>query len=115
MKNLFRQARSELRLLPLMLGKLAGGTVAALGTAAAVVMASNRPGTSPADALPYVAAAVAGIVIFAFSTRMLARRLKNGVPDDAPPSASSRTSLISWFVLILLAAGFLLFAFLLGR
>lgn len=115
MRDLFRQTRSEIRLLPFMLGKLAGGTMAALGTAAAVVMLSNRPGTTPADALPYAVAAVAGIAIFAFSSRMLARRLKTGAPDDAPPSASPRMSLISWLALLLLAAGFLLVAFLLGR
>jgi hypothetical protein len=115
MRDLLRQARSELRLLPFMLGKLVGGVMAALGAAAAVAMLGNRPGTSPSDALPYAVAAVAGIIVFAVSSRMLSRRSGNVTAVAATPAPSLRMSVVSWTVLLLLAAGFLLGAFLSTR
>lgn len=115
MGDLLRRTRSELRLLPYMLGKLVGGAVAALGAAAAVAMLGNRPGTTPADALPYTAAAIAGIIVFAVSSRMLARRAGSEKVDARPTSSSPKMSVIAWTVLLLLAAGFLLVTFLVTR
>lgn len=115
MREILRQARSELRLLPLMLGKLAGGVMAAVGAGAAVAMLGNRPGTTPSDALPYAVVAVAGIIVFTLCSKRPARRSANAAAEAGTPAAAARTRLIAWSVLLLLAAGFLLVAFLLTR
>lgn len=115
MGDLFQRTRSELRLLPFMLGKLVGGAMAAVGAGAAVAMLGNRPGTSPADALPYAVTAVAGIILFAVSSRMLVRRAGREKADAVPPAPSPKMSVIAWTLLLLLAAGFLLVAFLVTR
>jgi len=115
MGDICRRTRSELRLLPFMLGKLVGGAMAAVGAGAAMAMLGNRPGTTPSDALPYAAAAVAGLILFAVSSRMLARRAGTEEPASGTTTHSRRMSVISWTVLLLLAAGFLLVALLATR
>lgn len=115
MGDLFQRTKAELRLLPFMLGKLVGGAMAALGAGAAVTMLGNRPGTAPSDAVPFAAAAVTGIVIFAISSRMLACRTGRAATADTRPAHSRRMSVISWTVMLLLAAGFLLVTYLVTR
>ncbi|GLI39988.1 hypothetical protein KI811_01975 [Geobacter hydrogenophilus] len=115
MGEIRRQARAELRQLPLMLGKLAGGIAAVIGFTAAVAIATRRPGWSVGDILPALLAGCAGVAVFALSARALRRRLSDQLAGEPLPAAGARTSLLSWGVLLLFAGMFLAWAWFMTR
>uniref|UniRef100_A0A831UJ28 Uncharacterized protein n=1 Tax=Geobacter metallireducens TaxID=28232 RepID=A0A831UJ28_GEOME len=115
MGEITRQARGELRQLPLMLGKLAGGIAAVVGFTAAVLIVSRRPGWSAGDILPSLLLGGAGVVLFVLSGRALARRSASQGEGGAPPAAGGRTSLLSWVLLLLLSGIFLAFVWFMTR
>jgi len=108
MRDLFRQARSEMKQLPFMLGKLVGAAMAILGCSAAIVVQSGRPGMTASDAPRYWLAALMGIIIFVVSSRAMARRGKGTGTQTVPAGAARRMSVVSWVLLLLLATAFLL-------
>lgn len=107
MGEITRQTRAELRQLPLMLGKLAGGIAAVVGFTAAVVIVTRRPGWSAGDILPSLLAGGAGVAVFALSGRALRRRLPEPATGEALPAARARSSLLSWGLLLVFAGIFL--------
>lgn len=115
MGEITRKARAELRQLPLMLGKLAGGIAAVVGFTAAVVIVTRRPGGAAGDILPSLLAGSAGVAVFALSGRALRRRLASQGAGGPLPAASGRTSLLSWGLLLLLAGIFLAWAWFMTR
>lgn len=115
MGEITRQARTELRQLPLMLGKLAGGIAAVIGFTAAVVVVTRRPGWSAGDILPALLAGGAGVAVFVLSGRALRRRLAGQGGGGPLPAASGRTSLLSWGLLLLCAGIFLAFVWFMTR
>ena len=115
MGEITRQARAELRQLPLMLGKLVGGIVAVIGITASVVIVTRRPGGDVGDLLPALLAGCAGVAVFALSGRALRRRLSDQPAEGSHPAASARTSLLSWGLLLLFAGIFLAFVWCMAR
>ena len=108
MGNISRQFRSEMKQLPFMLGKLLGGIMALIGFTAAVVIVTRKADHSLADLLPSALSGVLGIVIFVLSSRLMTRRLSANPADAVKPDDRTRTSVLSWVILLLLAAIFLL-------
>ncbi len=115
MGNISRQFRSEMKQLPCMLGKLLGGIMAVIGFAAAVVIVTRKGVHSLADVLPYALPGVLGIIIFVLSSRLLARRLSEIPADILQPDDRTRTSILSWAILLLLAAISLLCTYFMTR
>lgn len=101
------QAKSELRQLPYMLGKLLGGLMAVTGFTAAVVIVTRKAGQSPAGILPFAILGCLGIIVFVLSSRMLAKRLSEYAAETLTRGDRTRTSVLSWVILSLLAGVFL--------
>lgn len=107
MGELTRQARSEFRQLPLMLGKLAGGIASVIGFTAAVVILTRKPGALLQDILLSSLVGLAGVAIFVLSARALVRHLSAHDTEEPVPAAGIRTSVLSWGLLVLFAVVFL--------
>lgn len=110
MGEITRQARGELRQLPLMLGKLAGGIAACIGFTAAVVIVTRRPGALLGDILLSLLAGFGGVAVFMLSARALVRYLAAHEAETPPAAAGGRTSLLAWGLLLLFAVAFLAWA-----
>lgn len=111
MGKIIRQTGSEIKQLPLLLCKLLGGIMAATGLPGAVYMMTRRANPSLQDILPYLLAGAAGTVIFVASSRALARRVDGNGFQTLPAKDKNRISVISWLILLILAAVFLLFTY----
>ena len=115
MGRISRQFKSELTQLPCMLGKLLGGILAVVGFTAAVVLITRKAGQSLADILPYALLGGSGIIIFVLSSRLLAARLSENPAETLIPDDRTRTSMLSWAILLLLVAVSLLCTYLMSR
>lgn len=100
------QVRSELKQLPLMLGKLLGGGAAALGSLAAVLDLTRRTDAGAGNIVPPLLFAAAGVAAFVLCDRALARRAAPVTQKDRPAD-HGRMNLLAWGLLLLLAAVFL--------
>ncbi len=94
--------------MPLMLCKLLGGSMAAIGLPGAIFIISRRANPSLPDIVSYVIAGVAGIAIFAASSRALSKRSGGEGNQNLPIKDKQRMSTICWIILLMLAAAFLL-------
>lgn len=106
MGKIFNQTKTELRQLPLMLGKLIGGLTAVIGFTAAVISA-RKPGLILQDILPSFLLVCAGIIIFILSARALSRRLSSHAVEVSQPVNSFPMNKLSWDLLLLFAGIFL--------
>lgn len=115
MGNMVKQAKSELKQLPAMLGKLLGGLMAVVGFASTVWTITRGTDWVFADIGGYLGLGVGGIIVFVQSSRLLARRCAE-TPAEAPlPNGSSRTSMLAWGILLLLAVLFLVCTYVMTR
>lgn len=101
MGKIIDQTISELKHLPLMLGKLAGGLTAVIGFTA-VVIKTRTPGWSPEHIIIYILIGSAGSIVFTLSAWSLKRRLSRQTIDTVPA-----VNVISWGLLLLFAGIFL--------
>jgi hypothetical protein len=109
------QVKSELKLLPFMLGKLLGGFVTVFGFTAAVVIVTRKPGL-PFAYLPLsLLLGVSGVAIFLLSSRLLEKRRSANKAEALVPDRRKSTSILSWAILLLLAAIFLLCSYFMTR
>ncbi|CAG0975651.1 hypothetical protein GPROT1_01907 [Gammaproteobacteria bacterium] len=107
MGEIVRQAKTELRQLPQMLGKLLGGIGAVIGFTAAVVIITRRPGALVGDVMLSLLVGFGGVAIFLLSARALTRHLAAHETETPSPADSARSSLLSWGLLLLIAGIFL--------
>jgi zinc transporter ZupT len=115
MNDMSDRVKSELKLLPFMIGKALGGIVAVIGFTAAVVIVTRRTAPSFADILPSALSGCLGILVFVLSSTLLTRRLSENPSENATSDDGMRTSVLSWAILLLLAAVFLLCTYLIAR
>ncbi|MBK5275453.1 MAG: hypothetical protein JJE30_10430 [Desulfuromonadales bacterium] len=115
MGNISRQFRSEMKLLPFMLGKLLGGIMAVIGFTAAILIVNWKVGHSLGDVLPSALSGVLGIIIFVLSSRLMTRRLSERQADTVNSDDRKRMSMLSWAILLLLGVLLLLFTYLITR
>ena len=107
---------SELRRLPLTLGKLAGAAAAVAGVAWMVVVGTRRPDPHFQDLASGFLCAAAGLAAFILFDAAGKRHLRrNGPQRVAAGNAAGRQSLASWLILIILAGLFLLATMVLPR
>lgn len=100
------QLRSEARQLPWMLAKLVGGLMAVIGLGGAVVVLTRRPDPSWGGLLAWVLAGVVGLALFLAASRCLARRKGTDGPE-LTGKGRAKTSVLSWTILLILAALFI--------
>lgn len=114
MGKIIRESAAELRLLPLMLAKLMGGLMAAVGFPAAIFVGTRmeRPFFA---LLPYLLVGIGGTIVFCISSRAMIKRIGTGGVRD--PAARDRRpiSILSWGILVAVAVFFLLFTFIMTR
>ena len=115
MGKIKRQLTAELKQLPWMLGKLAGGILAVIGFAKAVITGTRTVGATFVDTLTAILAGCAGVIIFLIFSRSLARRLSGNGPLPPASGDGLRTSRLSWAILIVLAVLFLVRAYFITR
>jgi hypothetical protein len=107
-----RQIRSEIILLPYMLGKIAGGFTAVAGFTGAVIVVTRRTDPSWLDIWPYLLLGIAGVFLFYISSRLA---LKKAEVNDGPaltPLDSKKAGMLSWILFFAAAATFILLTYL---
>lgn len=114
-RNLIDQSKSEIKQLPLLLVKLFGGIMASIGFPAVVVLATRRANPSLVDIVPYFVLGVLGVVIFAVSSRALAKRTSGNIGQTLASKDKMRMSIITWAILLMLVAIFLLYTLIVTR
>lgn len=102
------QFKTELKQLPVMLGKLLGSIVAVIGVTTAVVTSTRKVDSTFTDILPSLALGGAGIVMFVLLSRLSDKGLSGHTTETRMPDDSIRTSVLSWGFLLLFVAVFLL-------
>jgi hypothetical protein len=112
MKRISRQARPEFSQLPWMIAKAAGGLATALGSLAAAWTLTHSLHGEQVNPWPALILALAGFLVFMGTGRVLA---KHEDAANRPVASTIRASVLSWLLLVLLAAGFLLFVHFMTR
>lgn len=108
------QVKSEIRQLPFMIGKVVGGILAVIGFTAAVVTVTRRADPSFADILPSALVGFLGIIIFVLSSMLLTRRFAEDPAGNPVPDDRTRSGMLPWAILLLLAALFIFFTYLIA-
>lgn len=112
MKRTSRRARFEFSQLLWMIAKTVGGVAAGLGSLVAAWTVTHTPHSEQADPWPALILALAGLLVFIGTDRVLAKRADTA---NQPGDSTRCASVLSWFLLVLLAAGFLLFVHFITR
>jgi hypothetical protein len=103
-----KEQGTEIKILPMMIGKALGGIAAALGVGVGVYRATHGAASGAVNAA--LAVAALGVAVFAVSGRLMSMRT-----SAAETPGRSRQSALAWLILVLLALGVALAALFLGR
>ncbi len=112
MRHIKNQTKFELKLLPLMLGKIFGGITAVFGVTTIVFIKSQELGWS---LFPFALLGGVGILTFVLSDRYLAKRMAIPTIEKWTDANRKDMSLLSWTLLLLLAGLFLLYSYYLTK
>jgi hypothetical protein len=92
--------KSEIKQLPFMLGKLAGGIMAVIGCTGTIIIMTRTPAPSFSDALPYSIVGIIGIALFLLSSVLLKKRINETAGDSPSQKDKARVSIISWLLFL---------------
>lgn len=115
LKSARKQFRSDLRRLPLTLGKLCGAILAVIGFPWAIDVATTRTGPEWGQLAPGLALGSAGIFLFVLCSRLAARRLDPAAEPALTGVEKKRISMLSWLILCSLIALLALISVVIGR
>lgn len=115
MGNLSDQVKAELRLLPRMLGKLLGATMAIIGFTTAILTITRKTNTPFMDLLPMLFLGVAGMIVFVLFSKKTGTQLSEVKAEALSPGDSKRLNMLSWGLLLLLVSIFLVCTWLMTR
>ncbi|MHC1697793.1 MAG: hypothetical protein AB9919_07000 [Geobacteraceae bacterium] len=115
MNDILSRTKSEIKRLPWMLGKLAGGILAVIGVAGLVLIWTGKSGSLLSSQLPYIISAVLGFVLFLLCSRAMARSKTGSSPPVMPVRNQLRANLIAWSLLLLFVLVFLVSTYLVTR
>lgn len=101
------EIRSEARLIPYMLGKVAGGLLAVIGFGGTVVVLTRQQHPSSGSLMPYVLAGIVGLVVFLLSSRLMARHSGKAGGPELTAKKRVKASALSWIVFLVIAALFI--------
>lgn len=115
MSEILNQARSEIRRLPCMLGKLFGAILAVIGVAGLVLIWTGKSGPLLSSLVPYLVSVFLGFFLFLFCARLMARGEKGRSLINIPARNQVRANVVVWSFLLILAAVFLLVTYFVTR
>ncbi len=101
------EIKSEVRQLPFMLGKVAGGLMAVIGLGGTVIALTRQQHSSSSGLMVYVLTGVIGLVLFILSSRLMARHLGKADGKEVTTKRKAKTSALSWTILVVIAALFI--------
>jgi hypothetical protein len=110
-----RQIRSEIKLLPYMLGKLAGGFTAVAGFTGAVIVVTRRANPSWSDIWPYLLLGMSGLFIFYISSMLAGKRAKTNDGMALTPQDNKKAGMISWILFLAAALVFIFFTYIITK
>ena len=111
MSDILNQAKSEIKQLPLMLGKLLGGILLVVGFAGLVLLWTGKSGPLLSSQVPYFFSALLGFLLFYLCSRTMARRMKESSLKTVPARDVLRVNIVTWSLLLLLVIVFLLITY----
>jgi hypothetical protein len=103
MGKIFLQFKSEIRYLPLMLGKVLGGLLAVICFPTAIVILTRKANQTFADILFPALLGGFGVLLFVLSSGLLTRRLAENPAEKLPPCEQARANSLAWAILVLLS------------
>jgi hypothetical protein len=115
MSEVLNQAKSEIKQLPFMLGKLLGGILLVVGVAGLVLIWTGKSGPLLSSLAPYFYSALLGFLLFYLCSRTMARRMKESSLQTVPARDVPRVSIVAWSLLLLLVIVFLLATYFVTR
>lgn len=95
--------RSEVRQLPLMLGKLIGSILAVIGFGGLVYISTRPPNPALLSIILYIIVGIVGIVVFVVCARTMSSRADNEVLKTARIKTPG-SKVLPWIILLALAA-----------
>ncbi|HBL24535.1 MAG TPA: hypothetical protein DDZ40_10530 [Deltaproteobacteria bacterium] len=101
------EVKSEVRQLPFMLGKVAGGLMAVIGFGGTVIVLSRQQHPSSSGLMVYALAGVIGLALFILSSRLMARLSGKADGTEVTTKKKAKTSALSWTILVVIAALFI--------
>jgi len=110
-----RQIRSEIKLLPFMLGKLAGGLMAVVGFTGAVIVITRRANPSWPGMPTYLLLGMSGVFIFLISYKFAGKRAKVNDGLMMTPQEKKKAGMISWIIFFAAASVFILFTYIITK
>jgi hypothetical protein len=111
MSDVLNQAKSEIKQLPFMLGKLVGGIMVVVGVAGLVLIWTGKSGPLLSSLVPYFFSALLGFLLFQLCSRTLARRVKKSPLQTVPARDVLQVNIVAWSLLLLLVIIFLLITY----
>ncbi|MRR56081.1 MAG: hypothetical protein EG822_16530 [Deltaproteobacteria bacterium] len=115
MSDILNRTKSEIKQLPWMLGKLAGGIMAVVGVAGLVLIWTGKTGSLLSSLVPYVFSAVLGFLLFLYCSRAMTRSKTGSTLPVMPVHNQVRTNIIAWSLLLLIVLVFLVITYLVTR
>jgi len=106
-----RQIRAEIRLLPYMLGKVAGGFMAVAGFTGAVIVITRRANPSWPDIWQYLLLGISGVFLFYISSKLAGKRAVANDGQSLTPQDTKKAGMISWLLFLAAASVFILFTY----
>ena len=110
-----RQIRSEIRLLPFMLGKVAGGFMAVAGFTVVAVVITRRTNPSWTDIWPYLLFGMSGVFLFYISSRLAVRRAAENDDPVSTSQDSKKAGMLSWILFFAAASVFILVTYIITK
>ena len=108
---MFNRFKSDIRKLPLLIGKVTGGLLAAVGIPGAIFINTGKSGRTQ-GALTFCIVGIIGIAIFIACAARLKRAPESGTQATIA-TRKTKESLIAWTVLLVLAGVFIFITYLL--
>ncbi|MDD2271760.1 MAG: hypothetical protein PHP95_01125 [Desulfuromonadaceae bacterium] len=115
MGSISDQVKAELRLLPRMLGKLFGATMAIIGFTMSILIITRKMNASFMDTLPTLFLGAAGMIVFVLFSKKSGTQLSEVKAEALLPGDSKRLNMVSWGLLLLLVLVFLVCTWLMTR
>jgi len=112
MSDIWNRTKSEIKQLPWILGKLAGGILAVIGVAGMVLIWTGKSGPLLSSLAPYVFSTVLGFLLFLFGSRAMARSKAGSSLPVMPVAKQVWANIFAWSLLLLFVLVFLVITYL---
>lgn len=101
------EIKSEVRRVPFMLGKVAGGLMAVIGFGGTVMALTRQQHYSTSGLMVYVLTGIVGLALFILSSRLMAGHSGKANGTEARTTKKVKTSALSWVIFLVIAALFI--------